>query len=250
MARSDGRVEAGQNLKTAFSAHAWNRAQDAADIVLGARGGVQGGPQQAGPLPYTWCLAKNDSGSDVPRWGVLAITGMEIEPTSEAGGATAEFERLPVLTGGTPSEGDASWCVAVEPIAVGKIGRVAVAGVVQAKVDIKSEDDELVAAGDSVDELITSPDGQAVIIWKEEGVGSQKWALIRFGSGSRVMLGKTTSSWAKTGTNEVQLWPGGVLANPEKRQTARNVFANVGSNKWVIIAKESRGDWYLIAAEC
>ena len=37
MARADGRVEPGQSLKSAFSARAWNRAQDAADIVLNER---------------------------------------------------------------------------------------------------------------------------------------------------------------------------------------------------------------------
>lgn len=35
--RRDGRVEPGQKLSSAFSARAWNRAQDAADVVLGER---------------------------------------------------------------------------------------------------------------------------------------------------------------------------------------------------------------------
>ena len=37
MARPDGRVQPGQRLDTAFSARAWNRAQDAADLVLGTQ---------------------------------------------------------------------------------------------------------------------------------------------------------------------------------------------------------------------
>lgn len=252
MARPDGRVEAGQSLKTAFSATAWNRAQDAADIVLGARGGVQGGPQQGGSLPYTWCLAKNDSGSDVPRWGVLAITGLEITPTSETGGATAEFERLPVLTGDTPSEGDTSWCVAVEPIADGKIGRVAVAGVVQAKVDIDNADHEFVKVGDSVDELVTGTDGQGAILWKQDGTGTGKWALIRLGAGAGmgIKLGKTTSNWIKGSSHSVQLWPNGLISNPLQTQSATNMFAFVQGGRWVMIAKEAGGGWYLIAAEC
>jgi hypothetical protein len=39
MAKPDGRIEKGQRLSTAISARAWNRAQDAADIVLGVRPG-------------------------------------------------------------------------------------------------------------------------------------------------------------------------------------------------------------------
>jgi hypothetical protein len=41
MAKPGGRVEKGQSLRSAFSARAWNRAQDAADIVLGARPGIE-----------------------------------------------------------------------------------------------------------------------------------------------------------------------------------------------------------------
>jgi hypothetical protein len=37
--RPDGRIEPGQKLASAISARAWNRAQDAADIVLGERTG-------------------------------------------------------------------------------------------------------------------------------------------------------------------------------------------------------------------
>jgi hypothetical protein len=41
--RNDGRIEPGQKLSTAISARAWNRAQDAADIVLGQRIGFGAG---------------------------------------------------------------------------------------------------------------------------------------------------------------------------------------------------------------
>jgi hypothetical protein len=44
--RPDGRIEPGQKLASAISARAWNRAQDAADIVLGERTGFGA---EAGP---------------------------------------------------------------------------------------------------------------------------------------------------------------------------------------------------------
>ena len=40
MSRPDGRIEPGQPLRSAISARAWNRAQDAADLVLGQQGGI------------------------------------------------------------------------------------------------------------------------------------------------------------------------------------------------------------------
>jgi hypothetical protein len=46
MARPDGRIEPGQPLRGAISAKAWNRAQDAADLVLGAGTGIEAGVGQ------------------------------------------------------------------------------------------------------------------------------------------------------------------------------------------------------------
>ena len=43
MSRKDGRLEPGQKLSGAISARAWNRAQDAADLVLGQQGGMTAG---------------------------------------------------------------------------------------------------------------------------------------------------------------------------------------------------------------
>lgn len=51
MPRQDGRIEQGQSLKSAISARAWNRAQDAADIVLGQRYGFAAGPITTSQLP-------------------------------------------------------------------------------------------------------------------------------------------------------------------------------------------------------
>jgi hypothetical protein len=52
MAKPDGRIEKGQRLGSAISARAWNRAQDAADIVLGVRPGVEAGQQLAQSIDH------------------------------------------------------------------------------------------------------------------------------------------------------------------------------------------------------
>lgn len=52
MARPDGRVEPGQRISSAFSARAWNRAQDAADIVLGSKTGLAAGGDPQDRLRY------------------------------------------------------------------------------------------------------------------------------------------------------------------------------------------------------
>lgn len=179
MPRPDGRIEPGQPLKGAISARAWNRAQDAADLVLGEHGGFSAGDSNPVLKPYTWAYCKPST--TVARWGVLEITGMAITPTSsDSDDATKSFQDSPVLTGGTPSDTTTSWCVAVEPIEAGKVGRVAVGGVVQCKVEVSKAGDKFVACNGSG--LTTGVRGEGLILWKQGGTGAGKWALVRLGA--------------------------------------------------------------------
>jgi hypothetical protein len=106
---------------------------------------------------------------------------MEITPGSSTT-ATGQFEQLPVVAGGTPSATTTAWCVAVEPIAANAVGRVAVGGVVQCKVEVTSADDKFVACKASTAELKTGTTGEGLILYKEGGTGSNKWALVRLGT--------------------------------------------------------------------
>jgi hypothetical protein len=128
----------------------------------------------------------------VARWGVLAITGVAITPTSSSGGATASFEEMPVLTGGTPSATTTAWCVAVEPIESGSIGRVAVGGVVQCKVEVDKADDKFV--GCSGGGLKTGVKGEGLILWKGGG-----WALVRLGTMATTELDVVTGVTLESG---------------------------------------------------
>jgi hypothetical protein len=176
MPRPDGRLEPGQPLRHAISARAWNRAQDAADLVLGDSNGVSGDTGSPVLKPYAWCYGKPMS--DVSRWNVVGITGFAITPTSESGGATASFEEMPVVTVDTPSESTTACGVAVEPISSGKIGRIAVGGVVQCK---------------------TADLGKtfgSTIIWK-----NSEWSLIRLNSG--IVRAHFSGTWEKDSSKSV-----------------------------------------------
>jgi len=140
------------------------------------------------PTPYTWVMAKNNTGSTIPRWGVLAITGMDITPGSSTT-ATGQFEQLPVVAGGTPSDTTTAWCVAVEPIAAGKIGRVAVGGVVQVKVEVADSSHVFAKCKASTSELKSTDNGEGVILWK----GAGQWALVRLGNGRGTQIDVVTN---------------------------------------------------------
>ena len=242
-----------------ISARAWNRAQDAADIVLGQRdNGAAAGPS-AGLSAYTGILAKNATTGSVRRWGVLSVAGVVFTPSGATGNATQQFQDQPVLSGGLPTGGSA-FVVAVEPIAAGKIGRVAVAGVVQAKINITDAGHTFATAKDNdLTQLSSADSGDAQILWKESGTGASKWAIVRFGAGAgaSIRLGKVTGTWSKNATASVTQWKGdgsAAVSGPSGPLTfsainrAQTVTGPTGGY-WVG-CESIDGTWHLEWAEC
>ncbi len=254
---SDGapnRIKPGP-LRGQISARAWNRAQDAADIVLGDRYGQAGEAQTDGPKPYTPILARNSTTGTVNRWGVLSVAGVVFTPSGATGNATQQFQDQPVLSGGLPT-GGSSFVVAVEPIAAGKIGRVAVAGVVQAKIDITDASHTFAAAKDGdLTQLASATSGEAQILWKESGTGTGKWAIVRFGGagaagGSR--LGKVTGTWAKNATASVQQYSGaGAIVTGSSFVAINRAQTVTGPTGGFWVGCDSiDGTWHLAWTEC
>lgn len=196
--RPDGRIEQGMALSQAISARAWNRAQDAADLVLGGAAGIQPGPA-VGPTirPYTPILVCNRTTGTVDRWGCLSIDGLQVIPTGPTGAYTQTFESTPILRGGLPTAGS-PFVVPVEPIAPSGIGWAAVDGIVQVKLSIGLASHGHARAKDgtlsSLETTTGSATGAMELLWKEPGVtGPDKWGLLRFGAvgGAGVTTGPT-----------------------------------------------------------
>jgi len=156
------------------------------------------------PTPYTWVMGQNNTGSNVARWSVLSITGMATTPTSDSNaGATIQFARLPVVACGTPSDTTTAWCVAVEPIPAGKIGRVAVGGVVQVKVEVADSTHVFAKCKASTSELKSTDNGEGVILWKA-GTGAGQWSLVRLGNGRGTQIDVVTNVTLATGGINVE----------------------------------------------
>lgn len=199
MPRNDGRVEKGQSLKTAISARAWNRAQDAADKILGASAALEAGET----VPIAWAsnvaLLRNDAGENVPIFGVFAVAGVAIDPTGgdlsqtdEPAERAKEFIKRPVLAGGHPGVANMQSeriAIALEPIENQKVGRVAVGGMFPCKVYITSSahgfavpmltnvPNNATHPGGSRWELHSADCGPVTLLWKENSTGTGKWAL-------------------------------------------------------------------------
>ena len=179
MAKPDGRIEPGQSVATAMSARTWNRFCDAADIVLRDRYTVNAQAAGANSYAANIVFIKNDSNADVGRFGVLGISGVETDPTASAQ-AAAQFAERPVLTGTTPTTASYSeqFCVTIEPIADGAIGRAAVSGVFACKVNVTDADHQFADVKNNDRTQLESVDcGVCQLLWKESGTGANKWAL-------------------------------------------------------------------------
>jgi hypothetical protein len=213
MAKPDGRIEKGQRLSTAISARRWNDLCDAADVVQGRRPGVQAGNLDAIARPYTWVYVRNESVSlntpDIERWQPVHLVGIWNQSYGFKG--TEAFDDVPVLSGANSvqSGGSYAWGVAVEPIADGAIGKVAVSGIVKSKVRTK-----YLQSSPSTFPRFVRPDlntkwlqhshypsgGLAVHIDEAdlttENDNALTWAIIRLGDQQGIRRGIVRGGWA------------------------------------------------------
>lgn len=177
--RRDGRVEPGQKIASAFSARAWNRAQDAADLVLDERGRFGAGPQAGRELAPNVVLIRNGTNLDVPLLGVLGISDVAITPSQDS-----QFAWKQLLIGAVPvlATHRDRFVIALEPIAAGTIGRAAIGGMFACKVHVTSTLHRFatVKDGDRT-QLQSASCGPMQLVWtdpSESGViGLNKWAI-------------------------------------------------------------------------
>lgn len=134
-------------------------------------------------------LIENDSGADVDRFGVLAISDVLVSPTDNL----VEFQQAPALQGITPVTGyEGRFAVAADPIADEAIGYGFVAGTCCVQISVTDADCYYAEILNSdAAKLGTHPAGTAQILWKESGTGT-KWAVVLLGGGAnRPVLAKT-----------------------------------------------------------
>jgi hypothetical protein len=134
-----------------------------------------------------------------------------------------------LVTGATPSATTTAWGIAVEPIAAGKVGRLAVAGVVQAKT------------------ADLGKCGGYQLLYRDA-----TWALIHIGGGG-LRLGTISATWTKAATATVTEQYGDGTAKPGTPTfTATNYFATITVSSGTKRVACGRVDdkWLLIAAEC
>jgi hypothetical protein len=163
------KVSAGAPFKP--SASAWNAFADKANERPQGGGGGGGGGSRL--------LVKNNSGTDVARFGILGVGGAQIAQTDNAN----EFYNKILLDGESPvlATHCGKFVVCLEPVSDGQVGLCTMNGLIQVQVDMIDADDnwcDIYVAGFA--KLKSYGAGSAEIIHKPAGTGD-KWCLVQLG---------------------------------------------------------------------
>jgi len=181
--RNDGRVEPGQSISTAFSATQWNRMADAADLVLDRElSRSAAGPAIARGVNVV--RVRNDSGRQVPIYGVLSLRNVLPNPKEKSFSdqEVRQFSSQFVLVGKAPDtsppEDAFNFAIALRPIADGAVGPMAVSGVFPCKVKLFDLSHRFARARyDDVTQLASVKCGPVRLLWHEGATGDDKWAI-------------------------------------------------------------------------
>lgn len=125
---------------------------------------------------------KNNSGSDVPKYGVLGLGDVQV---THATNADSFLQRV-YMDGEEPNffkDRDLPICITLQAIPDGEIGFAASHGVVQCQVEMKEDWHEYVDYKDnSVTELISAPASNHKLLWSASSSGTQ-WAVVHLNGG-------------------------------------------------------------------
>ena len=176
------KVRTGDPLR--IPARAYNAFVDAAHVARRIDSDTGAGPALRGPNEHL-VLVRNESGVDLPRFGILGIDRPIIEPGED--GNPDEFKRRAAVIGASITTTDeylGRFVVAREPIAAGRIGWSVIRGVTPAVLNVIDEEHSHADTFPDEQSLRTGFTGAARILWKEPGTG-ELLGLIEMGPADR-----------------------------------------------------------------
>jgi hypothetical protein len=244
------KVTHGQKVNRSLHPVAINR-------LLGMAEKQGGGESTLGSFPAMnlVVMAQNNTGEVVPRFGVLEVTG--ILPEIDAGTfgqGLSQFKTLPCLTVGLPSSTPKKLVIASEPIKENEFGDVVISGVTQCKMHVKSASHGFAKAIEGeAGKLESSFTGPVEILWSE-GVGDDKWALVRIGGEpDSFRVARFQGYWESGQTKTVQLLDDtGTLVSPTVEFNVVNFVADFSTNgQWRKLGACRYGStWVMVWFQC
>lgn len=176
------RVSAGDPLRISADRH--NRVSDAVeDVEARKRSEVSNPTRMGGDRDIV--LVRNDSGAAINRFAVLGLDGPIIEPTANE----ASWKNGVAFKGISPTIADhwQTFVIALTPLGEEKTGPAVVSGVVNLKLSVTDDADEVAGIDDGENTHLITGAGPALILWKDvvanEDVDGRRWGTILMGAG-------------------------------------------------------------------
>lgn len=166
-----------RDIPTAIRAETFNSLIDAARELQSNRHRIVT-PASSQHRPADTVLVRNESGRDVPRFGVLGVAAPIITPRANAN----EFANNVTLRGVLPTIADHAgrFVVTLAPIAQGKIGPALIDGLGVGVVRIETEGDRFAdVEDDNADTLVSGSAGGAELLWIEPEADRQTPGIAR-----------------------------------------------------------------------
>lgn len=150
----------------------WNRLLGLLQTSPGPTGGAKGFRQSV------TCLIWNQTGADLPRFGVVGLG----EPVIDPGSNEDEFLRTVAFHGVLAEDGDydLKWGLTIGPIKSGEFGEVIVQGLAYCYLDTADAETAGPADDGDVVALTSASCGLARVLWRQSGSGN-KLAIVCLG---------------------------------------------------------------------
>ena len=198
----------------------------------------------------TVVYVRNDSGVAKDQFNIMGLNGPAITPTQKLD----EFKRRVcfAVIAPTLASHSHSFCVLLDPLKIGGMGRAVVGGVVQTKVTGALSTKWAAVTNSDATKLTMSAAGGCRVLWSDSGSG-ERWAIVRLGEWNPKVKGRLDGSLAKDGSQTMSVWQSG--ADTTENLTVYDHLLATGqtiaSGKDVTAYWDTDdGKWYVDAGEC
>lgn len=191
---------------------------------------------------FTRVLIRNTDEQACPARGAMRLTAATLDPSANL----TQFLDRPVFDAAVAIEAnsDAAAAIAVNKIEGGELGEAAIAGVIQARVNVTDADHRYAKPSETTAFGLDSASGSGFrMLWKESGTGT-KWALLELPETAEAVSGvipaiissstTTLQAWefeytlkrAETVTGESSDWTEGETLSPAYNTAERIGFTD------------------------
>ena len=184
---------------------------------------------------------RNNTADDLPRFAVVALSGMGVEPTENENQSLAN----PFMEGtapGNPNDRETIG-ILVDPLSAGTIGRAVIVGATWVKVSVSTGEENYqyckVSNGVTANMVMSSALGPAKILWKESGTGIKNAYVLIEQALNHVIGSFSTYDW----TPSIADWtthPGGT-AGPLTQYEEVHTYTSFGEGDFTILLPDLTG---------